>query len=210
MIYFDFDELSDRQVYNLIASTVVPRPIAWVLTKNTQGAFNLAPFSFFNALSGVPPVVGVGIGKRDGRTKDTALNISREKEFVIHMVSEQHAEAMNLSSMVFPKEVSEAQWLDLKLKAAHKTRLGIIQDAPVALECKLIETIELERGGLIALGEVLAVHIKKEAVVDQGRGYVDASQLNIIGRWQSPGWYVHTDKLFKLEAVQRKVVDEQT
>src|SRR5690625_1765708 len=125
-------------------------------------------------------------------------------------IAEQHAEAMNLSSMVFPKEVSEAQWLDLKLKAAHKTRLGIIQDAPVALECKLIETIELERGGLIALGEVLAVHIKKEAVVDQGRGYVDASQLNIIGRWQSPGWYVHTDKLFKLEAVQRKVVDEQT
>lgn len=210
MIYFDFDVLSDRQIYNLIASTIVPRPIAWVLTKNIQGAYNLAPFSFFNALSGVPPIVGVGIGKPSERTKDTALNISREKEFVIHMVSESYAEAMNLSSMVFPEQVSEAQWLGLTLEAAQKTQLGIIKNAPVALECKLIETVELESGGLIALGEVHAAHIQKDAVVDPERGYVDASQLDIIGRWQSPGWYLRTNNLFKLEVVQRKSVEEKS
>lgn len=210
MIYFDLDELSDRQIYNLIASTVVPRPIAWVLTKNKKEGFNLAPFSFFNALSGTPPIVGIGIGQRDNRIKDTAKNIIREKEFVIHLINEELAEAMNLSSMIFPEDISEVEWLNLALKEAHKTSLGIIKEAPFALECKLIQTIDLEKGGLIALGKVKAVHVKKDAVVDPQRGYLNINHLNIIGRWQSPGWYIRSSDLFQLEAVQRKTFSEES
>ena len=80
---FDFAEIPAQELYKLLVSTIVPRPIAWIVSQDARGQLNAAPFSFFNALSGDPPVVGIGIGSHDpGRPKDTRRNIRETGEFV--------------------------------------------------------------------------------------------------------------------------------
>ncbi len=93
---------SDR-AYNLLASLVTPRPIAWVTTLNPDGSVNAAPFSFFNVLGAHPPIVGFCPGDREpGIPKDTAQNIRRTHEFVVNLVDETIADAMNLTAASHP------------------------------------------------------------------------------------------------------------
>ena len=76
----NFSELKPTQIYKTMIQTVIPRPIAWTLTENENGTYNLAPFSYFNAIGSNPPMVSLSIGKRrDGRDKDTKRNIEEEK-----------------------------------------------------------------------------------------------------------------------------------
>jgi flavin reductase (DIM6/NTAB) family NADH-FMN oxidoreductase RutF len=92
---FDFADTSSKDIYKLLVATIGPRPIAWVTTQDTDGTINAAPFSFFNAMSGDPPVVAVGIGGRaPGDVKDTGGNIRRTGQFVVNLVSYQLAEPM--------------------------------------------------------------------------------------------------------------------
>src|ERR1700684_4732914 len=90
---FDFAAISARELSKLMISTIVPRPIAWVVTQDLQGQLNAAPFSFFNGFAGDPPVVGIGIGRHDaGRPKDTRQNIRDTGQFVVNLVSEEARE----------------------------------------------------------------------------------------------------------------------
>ncbi|HZJ38850.1 MAG TPA: flavin reductase family protein, partial [Chthoniobacterales bacterium] len=96
--------------YAMLVSLVTPRPIAWVTTLNENGAVNAAPFSFFNALGGDPPIIGFAPGDRDdGSPKDTARNIRRTHDFVVNLVDEVTAEAMNRTSASLPYGVSELE-----------------------------------------------------------------------------------------------------
>ena len=93
---FDFQTISGRDAYKLLVATVVPRPIAWVVTQSPSGVLNAAPFSFFNVFSGDPPLVVIGIGGREpGDAKDTGDNIRRSQQFVVNLVSHANAQAMN-------------------------------------------------------------------------------------------------------------------
>ena len=104
---FDFADLAPRDRYKLLVSTVVPRPIAWVVTRDDQGLVNAAPFSFFNAVSGDPPLVIVGMGERpSGGEKDTAANIRANGQFVVNMVSAANGPAMNVTAIDFPPRLS--------------------------------------------------------------------------------------------------------
>ena len=101
---FDFVDIKNENVYKLLTSTVGPRPIAWVTTQDTDGTVNAAPFSFFNAMSGNPPVLAFGIGGRGpGDVKDTGGNIRRTGQFVINLVSFELAEPMNVTAIDFPR-----------------------------------------------------------------------------------------------------------
>src|SRR5271157_87846 len=105
---FDFATIAARERYKLLISTVVPRPIAWIVSQDLNGQLNAAPFSFFNAFAGDPPVVGVGIGSHDpGRTKDTRRNIRDTRQFVVNLVSEETAQAMNVTAIEFDAGVNE-------------------------------------------------------------------------------------------------------
>ena len=105
---FECDKTSSENIYKLLVSTVVPRPIAWVTTRDIDGTVNAAPFSFFNAVSGNPPVVAIGIGGRaPGDVKDTGGNIRRTGEFVVNLVSNALAEKMNITAIDFGKDVNE-------------------------------------------------------------------------------------------------------
>ena len=105
---FDFATISARERYKLLVSTIVPRPIAWIVSQDLHGHLNAAPFSFFNAFAGDPPVVGIGIGSHDpGRPKDTRHNIRETGQFVVNLVSEEAAEVMNITAIEFERGVSE-------------------------------------------------------------------------------------------------------
>jgi flavin reductase (DIM6/NTAB) family NADH-FMN oxidoreductase RutF len=106
--FFDFATLSAKERYKLLLSTIVPRPIAWIVTLDRECRVNVAPFSFFNAFATDPPTVGIGIGSYDcGRPKDTRSNIRDTGQFVINLVSENMAEAMNVTAIEFEPGVNE-------------------------------------------------------------------------------------------------------
>jgi flavin reductase (DIM6/NTAB) family NADH-FMN oxidoreductase RutF len=106
-MWFDMSLLDKKRSYKLLTATVVPRPIAWVVTLAEDGTPNAALFSFFNFFSGFPPVICVGIGNRENGPKDTLNNIVTTKEFVINMVSEETVSAMNTTAVAFPPNVDE-------------------------------------------------------------------------------------------------------
>src|SRR5215469_15149944 len=99
---FEFAAISPKERYKLLVSTITPRPIAWVVTQDSIGQLNAAPFSFFNAFAGDPPTVGIGISSHDpGRPKDTRRNIRETRQFVVNLVSDDTAEAMNITAIEF-------------------------------------------------------------------------------------------------------------
>ncbi len=180
---FDFAATPAENVYKLLVSTVVPRPIAWVTTQDLDGTLNAAPFSFFNAVSGNPPIVCIGIGGRaPGDTKDTGGNIRRTGQFVVNLVSNALAEKMNVTAIDFRKEVNELA--EAGLTTAPSARVGPprIAEAPVAMECERLVIVEVGVDRAVILGRVLAMHIGDEFVLDPVRCYVDTPRLDLIGR----------------------------
>jgi flavin reductase (DIM6/NTAB) family NADH-FMN oxidoreductase RutF len=199
---FDLSQLSGQDCYKLLASTVVPRPIAWITSLNAAGVVNAAPFSFFNVLAGSPPVVAIGISSRpDGVRKDTGLNILESKEWVINLVSEETAEAMNVTAIDFPEGVSELDEAKLQTIASTHVKPPRIAESPVALECRLMQQIDLGVERVIILGEVVALHVRDEAVINREKCYIDAPKLKLIGRMHGGGGYVRTSDMFEMKRI---------
>ena len=114
-MYFDLAELSPNQAYFTMTQTIVPRPVAWVLSENTSGDFNLAPFSYFNAVCSDPPLVMLSIGRKpDGSPKDTRVNIEQRGHFVIHIAHREQAKPMTESSATLDYGDSEVARLGLQ------------------------------------------------------------------------------------------------
>jgi flavin reductase (DIM6/NTAB) family NADH-FMN oxidoreductase RutF len=199
---FDFTTLAPRERYKLLLATVVPRPIAWVVTQNAVGQLNAAPFSFFNALSGDPPVVGIGISSHEpGRPKDSRVNIRDSGEFVVNLVSEENARAMNVTAIGFDYGVNELAEAGLKTVPSTRVKPPRIADSPVALECKLLQIVDLGPSTGLVLGQVLAMHVRDEAVLDTERHHVDTAALKLIGRMHGAGWYARTSDLFEMPRI---------
>ncbi len=198
-MYFDTAQLDHKKCYKLLASTVVPRPIAWVISSDKKGIINLAPFSFFNFFSGFPPVICLGIGYKDGKPKDTLANIMENGKFIINMVSEELAEKMNETSFPFPSETDELKMTGLKTKKGKKIDLPFISESPVAIECTKKEIIDIDTTAKLIIGHVVGIHIKDSAITDPEKFYIDTENLKLIGRMESPGWYTRTEDRFKMK-----------
>jgi flavin reductase (DIM6/NTAB) family NADH-FMN oxidoreductase RutF len=189
---FDFDRLDRARRAKLLLSTVVPRPIAWVTTADEAGRVNAAPFSFFNLLSTEPPVLGLGIAPRNGQQKDTAANIRAGGEFVVNLVSMALAPAMNVTALDFEAGIEELRRAGLEAAPSHRIRPPRIAQAPVALECRAMTLLDQPSGSLIVLGEVLALHIAEDHLLDVERCHVDTPALDLIGRLHGGGWYTRS------------------
>ena len=199
---FDLSALDATNAYKLLVSTVVPRPIAWVTTQDLDGSVNAAPFSFFNAVSGNPPVVAIGIGGRaPGDVKDTGGNIRRTGQFVVNMVSDALAAAMNVTAIDFDKSVNELSEAGLTTAASAKVAPPRIAEAPVAFECERLVIVEVGVDRAVVLGRVVAIHIKDEFVLDPARCYVDTPKLDLIGRMHGSGWYSRTRDRFDMPRI---------
>jgi flavin reductase (DIM6/NTAB) family NADH-FMN oxidoreductase RutF len=201
--FFDFQTLSAQERYKLLLSTIVPRPIAWIVTLDRESRLNAAPFSFFNAFATDPQVVGIGIGSYEpGRPKDTRRNIRDTGEFVINLVSEEMAEAMNITAIGFEPGVCELTEAGLATSPSNHIRPPRINGSPVAMECELMQIVELGTDTELILGRVLAMHVREDVVVDPAKHYIDTPRLNLIARMHA-GWYSRTTDLLRLDRISR-------
>ncbi|HWY57702.1 MAG TPA: flavin reductase family protein [Terriglobales bacterium] len=202
---FDFATISAKDRYKLLVSTVVPRPIAWIVSQDLRGELNAAPFSFFNALAGDPPVVGIGIGSHDHvRPKDTRRNIRETKQFVVNLVSEETAEAMNITAIEFEHGVNELSQAGLTVVPSSYLKPPRIAESPVSMECELLQIVELGPESGLVLGRVLAMHVREDFVIDPAKHHVDTPKLRLIGRMHGSGWYVRTSDLFSIDRISRE------
>ncbi len=182
MSEFSLRMLSKQDRYKLLSGIVIPRPIALVTTLDANGAVNAAPFSFFNVFSEDPPLVALGLQHNPDRSpKDTTRNIQREGEFVVNMVDEALATAMNDCAVDFPSGESELAALGLASLPSTDIKVPRIAAAPFAMECKRSVSLAFGPGRELMVGEVLRIHAR-EGVVDAETMYVDLSAYRPIGR----------------------------
>ena len=201
---FDFGKIPPREGYKLLVSTVTPRPIAWITSLNAAGQLNAAPFSFFNVFAGNPPTVGIGISSHEpGRPKDTRRNIRDMKEFVVNLVSEDTAEAMNVTAIEFEPEVNEIPEAELETIPSVHVKPPRIAASPVSMECALMQIVELGSDNGLVLGRVLAMHVRDDLVLDPAKHYIDTPRLKLIGRMHGTGWYARTSDLFQMDRIPR-------
>jgi flavin reductase (DIM6/NTAB) family NADH-FMN oxidoreductase RutF len=170
--------MSRGDVYRFMTRAVVPRPIAFVSTVNGQGLSNVAPFSYFIALTAQPPLFGISIAARSGDPKDTLRNIQDTEEFVINMVSESMAERMVQSSGDWPEDVSEFTVTGLTELPSDLVRAPRVGESPLSMECRLHRIVDLGASRFV-VGEMLRAHVKDEVLTD---GKVDVEKLRPVAR----------------------------
>lgn len=177
-----FSEMTPQERYKFLTAVVIPRPVAFVTSRNAEGVTNAAPFSFFNVFSEEPATVVLGISARpDGRRKDTILNIERAGEFVVNMVDKRVIEAMHIASADVPPDESEIDYSDVTLAPSRIVGVGRIAEAPASLECRLSQVIQLSPRRSLVLGEVLCVHVLDE-IVDPTTRRIIPAQYSPIAR----------------------------
>jgi flavin reductase (DIM6/NTAB) family NADH-FMN oxidoreductase RutF len=196
---FDFERMAALERYRLLLATVLPRPIAWVTTRDV-GAVNAAPFSFFNVFGSDPATVGIGIGsKGPAEPKDTRANIRTNEQFVVNLVPFALADQMRVTSIAFPRGVEETKEAGLSLAPSMRVGVPRIAEAPVSMECTFMQEIALGSFGLV-LGKILMVHVTDKAVTNADRQHVDAEKLDLIGRMEG-GWYTRTRERFEMPTI---------
>jgi len=206
-VHFDFNSLPPRAVYKLLLGVIVPRPIALVTTVSEAGVVNAAPFSFFNAVSSMPPTIVLGIGPGEGddtAAKDTRRNIDtvngRPGEFVVNLVDEALAQAMNLCAFPFAPDISELDAAGLTSLPSVSVRPPRIAESPVSLECTLVQSVRLGENSTLEIGRVGHLHIRDD-LVDPERHYVLTERMKLIARMHGRGWYARTTDLFQMPRI---------
>ena len=176
-------ELNRKDAHELFMSAILPRPIAFVSTVGEDGILNLAAFSCFAVVGLNPALLCFYAGlKRDGRKKDTVVNIEFSGDFVVNIVDEPLAKAMNQASAEYTSDVDEFKEVGLTPVKSELVRAPRVAESPVNMECTLTEILEsgaAASGGHIIMGEVVLVHVKDELWAgDQ----IEISKLKPIGR----------------------------
>lgn len=199
MMKIDPADLSRQDAHALLIGAVLPRPIAFLSTVSEEGIHNIAPFSFFTAMSTKPAIVGFGVArKRDGAKKDTLVNIERTKDYVINLVNEELAEAMNQTSGEYPSHVDEFSVAGLTPVKSDLVKSPRVGESPVNMECRLMQILEFGQSPNVAsfiIGEVIRVHVKEESWVD---GVIKASKVKAIGRL-GQDFYCRTGDIFEMK-----------
>lgn len=180
--------------YKILVNVIIPRPIAFVSTVSTGGVYNVAPFSFFNAFCGDPPIVG--FAPNNNPPKDTLVNARDTGEFVVNIVTEEIAEQMNLTAKRYPPEVNEFEIAKLTAAPSQIVRAPRVLESPVNLECKVKQIIEISNrpdGNSLVLGEVVCFHVD-DSVIDS-RYRIDSEKLHVIGRLGGTAYAKTRDRL---------------
>ena len=180
----DFSTLARADAYRWLASTVTPRPIAWVSTLSAQGQGNLAPFSFFQVISDEPPTLMVNTSIRDdGSVKDTLRNVRETGQLVIHLVSAAQAETMNATAATLPHGVSEIEQVGIATLPSVRVAPPRVAGAAVAFECELaqIQPYPADKPSCyLIFARVLLAHIDDAVLRDER--HVDPAKLDLVGR----------------------------
>jgi flavin reductase (DIM6/NTAB) family NADH-FMN oxidoreductase RutF len=196
MPHFDASTLGAQDQYKLLIGSVTPRPIALVTSIGPDGP-NAAPFSFFNCIGAPPPMVQFSVGEGARGAKDTLRNIQETPEFVVHIVSDSIRNGMNITAIDFPRGVNEIERAGFTSKPGVRVRAPVIAEAPIAMECRLMQILQLgSRPYHLIIGEVVHFHYH-EGILDE-RYRVDVSKVNPIGRLAGKGGYARITDRFEM------------
>ncbi|ELS31084.1 MULTISPECIES: flavin reductase family protein [Pseudanabaena] len=192
-MHIDPQLTSHQDNYKLLTNIVVPRPIAWVTSQNSEGIVNLAPFSFFNAIGSDPLYIIISIGRKDnGSMKDTANNIIENGEFAVNLVTEDLINAMNISAANFPSGESELTAVGLHATKSKRIKVPIVTESQASLECVLHSQQPLGAYTLF-IGQVVMFHVDDNLLSDR----LHISGFAPIGRMGSPAYYCRTSERFE-------------
>ena len=186
--------------FHLLISGIVPRPIAFVGSRNDNGDENLAPFSFFNGFGANPPIVGFSpaLSGRTGKPKDTLLNIQEVPEFSISIVNYDIAEQTSLASSEYSRDIDEFTKSGLEKFQCMNISVSAVKGSPFIMECKLYDIIELggkPGSGNLILGEVVKFHVRTDMYTDDR---IDPLKIDAVSRL-GYSWYSRSNKgLFKI------------
>ncbi len=178
-------ELSPSQVYHTLVQAVIPRPVAWVLTEHDNQRLNLAPFSYFSAISNDPPLLMLSIGNHpDGTPKDTYYNICQRKTFVIHLTRADLAQQVTRTARNLPAGESELELVDLETVEFEGFALPRLKAAPIAFACELYQAQQI--GNVphnLVFGEIRQIWVDDKVLREErGRLLIDAARLQPLGR----------------------------
>lgn len=194
---FDPAAMAWRDVYKLMIGSVLPRPIAFVSTVGPDGVPNLAPYSFFTVAGANPATLCFNPMLRgsDAGKKDTLVNIEATGEFVINILSESMAEAMNETAFDFPPDVDEFTVSGLTPAPGEAVRVPRVLESQVAYECRLSQIVEVGApapgAGFLVLGTVVRIHVA-DSLLEQGR--ISLEGLRPIGRLGGDDYVRCTDR----------------
>jgi flavin reductase (DIM6/NTAB) family NADH-FMN oxidoreductase RutF len=178
----DPSEYDSRRIYYLMMSSVTPRPIAWISTLSPDGIPNLAPFSFYNAVTSKPPLLSVAVSRRRRQRKDTTTNASTSGEFVVNVVTARHLDAMVQTSADYPPEVDEFERAALTAAPSTVVKPPRVAEAPIAMECRTREIFEVSPGIVdLLIGEVVMFHVSDDLPMDEDLN-VPAAALQPMAR----------------------------
>jgi flavin reductase (DIM6/NTAB) family NADH-FMN oxidoreductase RutF len=194
---FDTTSQEFKDNYKLIIGSIVPRPIAFVSTLNKDGTNNLAPFSFFTAISAKPMIVAFCplIRTSTGEKKDTLVNIEENKEFVINFITEEMAPAANNTSVEVPYGQDEFTIGGFTPIDSEIVKARRVKESPIQFECKLRDLLsygDQPGNGTLVAGEVVRVHVD-EKLLEEGR--INTDLYNPIGRGAGNDWIRTKDRV---------------
>jgi flavin reductase (DIM6/NTAB) family NADH-FMN oxidoreductase RutF len=179
-MHIDATTLDREAAHQLLKGCVAPRPIAWISTLGENGVVNAAPFSCFTFVATEPPMVCFSVEPRGGEKKDTLRNVEHTRDFVVNLVSEELAPAMNATAQDLAPDRSELDEVGLHAAPSQRVRAPRIAESPVNLECRVTQILELGRSRhSLVVGEVLVVHVRDDLYRD---GTVDIQKLRPMGR----------------------------
>ncbi len=181
----NFKERTAPQRYHLMASAVIPRPIAWVATQGE--VLNIAPFSYFTPLSSEPATLIVSIGHRtDGTPKDTLRNLRESKKCVVCIVDEDHFESMHLSSKSLDASQSELEVFDIPTQEIIEGFPPMPEGIKVAFFCEYLQEVDLKGSKTIpVIVEIKHLYLNDEIISDKEKITLEFSSIARVGRGYS-------------------------
>jgi len=181
----ELSTLAPSQIYHLMTQSVIPRPIAWELTDSAQQSYNLAPFSYFTAISSAPPLLMFSVGKKpSGDVKDTTRNVLETGKMVIHIAHHDSANDVTQTAATLDHGESEVEANDIELVDFDGFDLPRVKDCPIAFACKLYEVKEIgDTPQSLVFAEIEKMYINPDVIDERtDRLMVDALKVNPLSR----------------------------
>lgn len=193
--------------YKLLIGSILPRPIAWISTLNKDGSYNIAPFSFFTAISASPMIIAFSpmARSKDGQKKDTLINIELTEEFVVNFVTETNYERANLTSTELPYGESEFDLANLNIIPSLKVRPPRCKESPIHFECQLRDILYYGQGpgsGSLVTGEVVMVHVQEDILQDDK---IITDKFKPIGRGAGNDWILSDHRIIKDRLMAKQI-----
>jgi flavin reductase (DIM6/NTAB) family NADH-FMN oxidoreductase RutF len=190
-MFLDFEKLAPRESYSWLINAIAPRPIAWVSTVSEEGVTNLG------VCASPPTLLFVGANDRNGKKKDSIVNVEAVPEFVVNLVSYELRDTMNLTSATLPHGESEFDRFHIASEPSLRVKPPRVAASPAAFECRVDRIVRVGDGplaGNIVIGTILCMHVKDEVITD---GRLDPVKLDAIAR-MGGDFYCRTTDRFEI------------